>query len=115
MAISRYQQCLSTHKYSLPIKIFRFQFFCCLILTLHDPVFSQTKYLRDNFWIENYTKKDGLPEDIVTGITQDKKGFLWITTPLKLIRFDGYHFELFDPQKDFPELHYHFSNNILED
>ena len=77
--------------------------------------FAQTKYLEGNYRIENYTKKQGLPEDIVIGITQDRKGYMWLTTPYSLLRFDGYEFKIFSTRDQFPDLYVHFYNGLLED
>lgn len=35
-----------------------------------------------------YTTRDGLPNDVVFGIQEDKKGFLWISTMKGLAKFD---------------------------
>lgn len=77
--------------------------------------FSQSKYLSGDYWIENYGKKEGLPESVVVGAMQDRKGYLWITTPYNLVRFDGYQFKSFQPRQQFPDLYIHFGNGIIED
>ncbi|HSU27233.1 MAG TPA: two-component regulator propeller domain-containing protein, partial [Chitinophagaceae bacterium] len=83
--------------------------------TLPHPAFSQSKYLVENFWVENYTKKQGLPEDIIIDILQDSKGYMWMTTPYSLVRFDGYEFKSFSPRRDFPDLYVHFFTGLIED
>lgn len=40
--------------------------------------------------------KDGLSNNFVTDIVQDKRGFLWIATDAGLNRFDGINFKLFN-------------------
>lgn len=42
-----------------------------------------------------YTKANGLPNNNITCIKQDKEGFLWIGTSNGLCRFDGTHFYTF--------------------
>src|SRR5687768_5517774 len=36
--------------------------------------------------------QDGLSDNTVTGLVQDEKGFIWISTPNGLNRFDGAEF-----------------------
>ena len=60
--------------------------FCCFLFTLTNAqLFSN----------ENFTVKEGLSENIVHCLLQDKKGFLWIGTHEGLNRFDGYGFKKF--------------------
>jgi len=42
---------------------------------------------------ENFTVKEGLSENVVHCLLQDKKGFLWIGTHEGLNRYDGYEFK----------------------
>ncbi len=86
-----------------------------LLMIISGHCFSQTKYLVEDYWVENYNKNDGLPENAVREITQDKKGYLWLTTQTKLVRFDGYEFLVFDPEKQFPDLKIHFSYGLTVD
>ncbi|MBE7170787.1 MAG: response regulator [Williamsia sp.] len=41
------------------------------------------------------TTKDGLPQSFVSGMVQDKQGFVWIGTRNGLARYDGRHFKVF--------------------
>lgn len=43
--------------------------------------------------VKEFSTKDGLAQSIVTGITQDHKGFLWISTWNGINKFDGYSFK----------------------
>jgi ligand-binding sensor domain-containing protein len=43
----------------------------------------------------HYGIRDGLSNDIVTSITQDSMGYIWIATQDGLNRFDGNHFETY--------------------
>lgn len=45
--------------------------------------------------IEHIGLKDGLSNNFVTDITQDKHGFIWVGTETGLNRFDGENFKLF--------------------
>ena len=50
---------------------------------------------QDNLRFEHFTSENGLSENFVYTIYQDKKGFLWIGTHDGLNRFDGYNFKKF--------------------
>jgi signal transduction histidine kinase/ligand-binding sensor domain-containing protein len=86
----------------------------CIAL-VPDVVTAQEKYLARNYWVENYTKKQGLPENIIIDIVQDRKGFMWMTTPFNLVRFDGYEFKVFAPREQYPDLYIHFGPGLIED
>ena len=45
--------------------------------------------------IRALTTDDGLPQGFVTGVVQDAKGFIWISTPDGLARYDGRSFKNF--------------------
>lgn len=49
---------------------------------------------------EYYSVNDGLSDRMVTDIAQSKDGFLWMSTPNGLNRFDGYGFVVFDNHPD---------------
>lgn len=58
-----------------------------LILTVQT--IAQTKKLR----FDHITTENGLSDNYVTHIFQDKKGFIWISTQDGINRFDGYTFK----------------------
>lgn len=41
---------------------------------------------------QTWTVTDGLPQNTVTALTQDRDGYLWVATRKGLARFDGLHF-----------------------
>jgi signal transduction histidine kinase/ligand-binding sensor domain-containing protein len=45
---------------------------------------------------DNWTTKDGLPQNTVAAITQTPDGYLWLATADGLVRFDGVRFTVFD-------------------
>jgi len=49
---------------------------------------------------ENFSVKDGLSQNAITDIVEDKQGFIWVATFNGLNRFDGYEFVQYqhDPQ-----------------
>ncbi len=42
--------------------------------------------------IQRFTESDGLPQSTITCVTQDKKGYIWISSWNGLSRYDGYTF-----------------------
>jgi len=46
--------------------------------------------------LQTYGTRDGLPSAYVSGMLQDAEGFLWMTTPEGLVRYDGAQFTTFD-------------------
>lgn len=65
---------------------------CLAVLSLFS---AYGKPLGSPFVIEHLGLKDGLSNNFVTDITQDKHGFIWIATEAGLNRFDGENFKLF--------------------
>ena len=47
---------------------------------------------QENYYLETFTRKDGLPNNTIRSIAQDRSGFLWIATWDGLSRYDGYEF-----------------------
>jgi len=58
-------------------------------LTAQQPVFTHQQVFRE---------EDGLPQNYISGIIQDREGFLWIGTRDGLARYDGRHFLVFRHQ-----------------
>ncbi|WP_440702520.1 sensor histidine kinase [Dyadobacter sp. 22481] len=48
------------------------------------------------YWLQHFTDENGLPQNSVKGIAQDKNGFIWLTTEAGVVRFDGHRFVTFD-------------------
>ena len=66
--------------------------------------------------IQLLTKKDGLNNNTLTGIYQDKAGFLWLGTDVGLSRYDGIHFHnynLIDKEPRAITSIYETSNKLL--
>ncbi len=61
-------------------------FFLLCITTLH--LSAQKCYL-----FKHYTVKDGLPNNTIYSINQDRKGYLWIATDGGICRYDGSKFD----------------------
>ena len=57
-----------------------------IMLLFHTTLMGQSPYK-----VDYYTTEDGLPQNTVSCIIKDNRGFLWFGTPHGLCRFDGYH------------------------
>ncbi len=58
----------------------------CFTISVHSQVTS------NRFTFDIFTQEDGLPNNQVQCVYQDKKGWLWVGTSQGLSRFDGYSF-----------------------
>jgi len=56
-----------------------------------NPVTSIDKYIH-----HTWTTRDGLPQNTIHCIAQDKKGYIWLGTDRGLVLFDGASFRVFD-------------------
>ena len=82
--------------------------------SLHS--FAQNTFLAGNLLVEHFSVKEGLAENLVTNVLQDRKGFLWMTSAYSLMRYDGYTFktwQLSSERTGFPIFHAH--SPMLED
>src|SRR5262245_48321900 len=60
-------------------------------LLISPIAFTQTRPIR----FQHLSVEQGLSANLVYGITQDKKGFIWLATTDGLNRFDGHNVEVF--------------------
>ena len=84
--------------------------YCKSIITLLlscSLVTAQNKPVK----FDRLTTKDGLSQNKVFDIVQDKLGFIWIATEDGLNRYDGYKFKMF---KNTPGDTTSLSNNLLQ-
>ncbi|MEO9869196.1 sensor histidine kinase [Ekhidna sp.] len=51
----------------------------------------------------NYTVDDGLPSNMVYGVAQDDRGFMWFGTDSGLSRYDGYEFTNYSLEDGLPD------------
>ncbi len=57
---------------------------------------SLTPAARAQYHFDAWTTSDGLPHNSVTGLRQTRDGYLWMTTPDGVARFDGVRFTVFN-------------------
>jgi len=72
------------------IKYSIFRFFLLVLFT--SSFLHQLQAQKIPLYFESYTTENGLPQNLVGKIVQDKTGFIWLTTRDGLSRFDGYNF-----------------------
>ncbi len=91
-------------------------FFCfCMPICLaapsnHGDVARNSTLPPASLRFERYTSDDGLPNNLVSSIVQDRQRFLWLGTPDGLSRFDGYQFK--NTKYDFSDKNSISSNHI---
>jgi|GEM_PF-2760862 len=73
----------------LRLKIPRICLGLCLSCSFAGPLYAQIYQFR------NYTAGDGLSDNFVFEIRQDRKGFIWFATSIGISRYDGVGFKNF--------------------
>ena len=68
-------------------------YFISLKILLIFPIFLNAQ--SQNLKFEHLTVEDGLSRSIVTGILQDRKGFIWMATYDGLNKYDGYNLTIY--------------------
>ena len=73
----------------------------CLIFCLLSCVLFSV-HAQFNCSFTHYSANDGLPQNTVTSILQDSKGYIWLASWGGLSKFDGYNFKNYntDPRND---------------
>lgn len=69
--------------------------FACIISTQHLSPQNNNK----QYYFKSFNRLNGLSQNTVTAIIQDKKGFMWLGTKDGLNRFDGLSFRVFKHEK----------------
>lgn len=66
---------------------------------------------------EQFTRRNGIAANIVHGAAKDARGFLWISTPAGIHRFDGSMFQSFryDPAEDWKKRSTNYSHSFVLD
>src|SRR4051794_34527156 len=73
-------------------RLFRWLIFMGFFLGLVHPSHAST----NSPWsLRAWQSDDNLPNNNVTGLAQTSDGYLWISTPARIARFDGVQFEDF--------------------
>lgn len=69
-----------------------------------------------NFWFEQLTIAEGLSQNYITAIIQDKNGFIWIGTKNGLNKYDGYEMTVYNHiQNDSTSIPHNYIVTIYQD
>jgi ligand-binding sensor domain-containing protein len=72
-----------------------------LILTIFLTFSASIGFAQQKkFAFEKYNVAEGLPEEYITGLIQDDKGFIWASTQNGLVKYDGYQFKVYKVSSD---------------
>ncbi|WP_111706395.1 hybrid sensor histidine kinase/response regulator transcription factor [Lutibacter citreus] len=74
-----------------------FFFIICTIIFL---LLNQSSYAQNSIRVEHLLTEDGLSQNDLNSIYQDKKGFMWFGTHDGLNKYNGYEFEVFKPNSN---------------
>ncbi len=86
--------------YSMPTKF---------ILSGLFLLYSLVSFSQDwDYSYTHYTKEDGLPSNTIYCVTSDRDGVLWLGTDAGVVRFDGFHMQIFNTDDGLP------SNDVFE-
>jgi ligand-binding sensor domain-containing protein/serine phosphatase RsbU (regulator of sigma subunit) len=77
-----------------------FVFLFCLILPSYSQSFLSISKKITQYSQNTWQKKDGLPQNSITSITQSEDGYIWIGTHKGLVKFDGREFNVFSAPTD---------------
>jgi ligand-binding sensor domain-containing protein len=72
---------------------------CCLFISTFFLLLSlcRESYGQVNIRFESITVRQGLSNNLVWTIYQDREGFMWFGTEEVLNKYDGYSFTVFQP------------------
>ena len=70
--------------------------------------------ISEEYAVSRWGVENGLPEGVITSIEQFPDGFVWLTTPSHVVRFDGVEFAAF-PQSGYPPGKPNRLNSITRD
>ncbi|HMU05909.1 MAG TPA: two-component regulator propeller domain-containing protein, partial [Saprospiraceae bacterium] len=73
-----------------------------IVLLVISIFYGSSLYCQEYKDVKNITIKDGLPSNVVYGIKQDSKGFIWATTNKGVVRYDGRKFKLYTVEDGLP-------------
>jgi len=88
----------------LVTKVPRFiaSFLACILLCL--PLLASSASLEYNWLLRNYSKEQGLSQNTVTSIIEDRQGVIWVGTQFGVHKFDGYEFDVYNRSAEESEI-----------
>lgn len=75
-----------------------------LFILISNSIYSANSIsykLIDKISFEHLTIKDGLSDNYITCILQDRNGFMWFGTKDGLNKYDGYNFTIYQPDENY--------------
>ena len=90
--------------HSVPVRIIPF---ILLLLVGHASAAETTA--QAGVLVRVWQSQDGLPSNVVRSVVQSRDGFLWVATAEGVARFDGYEFEVIEPEGEFRRVRLAFS------
>ncbi|MCF0039855.1 sensor histidine kinase [Dyadobacter fanqingshengii] len=69
-------------------------FLCLMLLAFHTKAQQQQEL--SAYRLQHFTDENGLPQNSVKAVMEDKNGFYWLATEAGVVRFDGQKFLTFD-------------------
>ena len=67
----------------------------CVLACFFITIFCQAQSVEEHYYFKNLSIRNGLSQNTVNAILQDRKGFMWIGTKDGLNRYDGLSFRKF--------------------
>lgn len=67
----------------------------CVLACFFIPIFCQAQSVEEHYYFKNLSIRNGLSQNTVNAILQDRKGFMWLGTKDGLNRYDGLSFRKF--------------------
>jgi signal transduction histidine kinase/ligand-binding sensor domain-containing protein len=78
------------------VRIFRILFLCLLAVR----VCAAAPAAGSGVVVRVWQSQDGLPSNVVRSVVQSSDGYLWVATAEGVARFDGFEFELIEPDSE---------------
>lgn len=67
----------------------------CVLACFFITIFCQAQSVEEHYYFKNLSIRNGLSQNTVNAILQDRKGFMWLGTKDGLNRYDGLSFRKF--------------------
>lgn len=71
-----------------------FQYFLTILLL---AIYNNASSQNDQFRFQNFNSENGLVQNTVYDVVQDKHGFIWLSTKNGVCRYDGYETKVYKP------------------
>jgi signal transduction histidine kinase/DNA-binding response OmpR family regulator/streptogramin lyase len=87
--------------YKLTPSITLLLFFFAFLFSSYECYAQRTTFYEKGYQVEHFGMENGFVLDEIYDLTQDKEtGYLWMTNYTSLVRFDGYDFKFYIPDKE---------------